>query len=222
MMISYMKKALFLALIALAISSAQGRKLLSSRDVNTESVIELFGSATAHGSSHTSATGAHAEMTSANGAVAYRNIPKFGNTDWSHTNSASWGSSGLGGEIRGMSEAEAKTEASILDVKVTDAYTRSNAHMSNKHYTPSGTANSHFFAKAKTNMADIQVGAGRDVSIVTPHFAGSSASAAAGKSKTDDALIGTFDHIKYYHGGNLPVTAVDVAVQPYVYDSGRK
>ena len=75
---------------------------------------------------------------------------------------------------------------------------------------------------ARSSTAPIQVGAGRDVSIVTPHFAGSSANAAAGKSKTDDALIGTFDHIKYYHGGNLPVTAVDVAVKPYVYEPGRK
>ena len=81
---------------------------------------------------------------------------------------------------------------------------------------------SDFFAMARSSTAPIQVGAGRDVSIVTPHFAGSSASAAAGKSKTDDALIGTFDHIKYYHGGNLPVTAVDVAVKPYVYEPGRK
>ena len=209
-MISYMKKVLFLALVALAISSAQGRKLLTSPT----------NMATAHGSSHVYATGAHAEMTSANGAVAYRNV---GNTDWSHTNSASWGSAGLGGEIRGMSDAQAKTETTADSFGlVTNAYTHSDAHMSNKHYTPTGNANSDFFAMAKTKTAPIQVGAGRDVSIVTPHFAGSSASAAAGKSKTDDALIGTFDHIKYYHGGNLPVTAVDVAVKPYVYEPGRK
>ena len=220
MMISYMKKALFLALIALAISSAQGRKLLSSRDVNTESVIELFDTAIAHGSSHASAMGAHAEMTSANAAVAYRNV---GNTDWSHTNSASWGSAGFGGIINGTSSAQANTKKiGVLPKIITDAYTHSNAFMSNMHYTPTGMANSHFFATAEDKDAPIYVGAGRDVSIVTPHFAGSSASAAAGKSKTDDALIGTFDHIKYYHGGNLPVTAVDVAVQPYVYDSGRK
>ena len=214
MMISYMKKVLFLALVALAISSAQGRKLLTSPT----------NMATAHGSSHVYATGAHAEMTSANGAVAYRNV---GNTDWSHTNSASWGSAGLGGEIggemRGMSDAQAKTETTADSFGlVTNAYTHSDAHMSNKHYTPTGNANSDFFAMAKDDTAPIQVGAGRDVSIVTPHFAGSSASAAAGKSKTDDALIGTFDHIKYYHGGNLPVTAVDVAVKPYVYEPGRK
>ena len=221
MMISYMKKVLFLALVALAISSAQGRKLLTSPT----------NMATAHGSSHVYATGARAEMTSANGAVAYRNV---GNTDWSHTNSASWGSAGLGGEIggemRGMSDAQAKTETTAkpaLSIKpfgvVTDAYTHSDAHMSNKHYTPTGNANSDFFAKAEDYRGSpILVGAGRDVSIVTPHFAGSSASAAAGKSKTDDALIGTFDHIKYYHGGNLPVTAVDVAVKPYVYEPGRK
>ena len=209
-MISYMKKVLFLALVALAISRAQGRKLLTSST----------NMATAHGSSHVYATGAHAEMTSANGAVAYRNIPNLGNTDWSHTNSASWGSAGLGGEIRGNSSAQAKTEVDAFEV--TNAYTHSDAHMSNKHYTPSGRANSDFFAKAKSTIAPIQVGAGRDVSIVTPHFAGSSASAAAGKSKTDDALIGTFGHIKYYHGGNLPVTAVDVAVKPYVYEPGRK
>ena len=211
-MISYMKKVLFLALVALAISSAQGRKLLTSST----------NMATAHGSSHVYATGAHAEMTSANGAVAYRNV---GNTDWSHTNSASWGSAGLGGEIRGNSSAQAKTGVNAFEVlpfEVTNAYTHSDAHMSNKHYTPSGRVNSDFFAMAKTKTAPIQVGAGRDVSIVTPHFAGSSASAAAGKSKTDDALIGTFDHIKYYHGGNLPVTAVDVAVKPYVYEPGRK
>ena len=209
-MISYMKKVLFLALVALAISSAQGRKLLTSPT----------NMATAHGSSHVYATGAHAEMTSANGAVAYRNV---GNTDWSHTNSASWGSAGLGGEIRGMSDAQAKTETTADSFGlVTNAYTHSDAHMSNKHYTPTGNANSDFFAMARSYTAPIQVGAGRDVSIVTPHFAGSSASAAAGKSKTDDALIGTFDHIKYYHGGNLPVTAVDVAVKPYVYEPGRK
>ena len=212
-MISYMKKVLFLALVALAISSAQGRKLLTSPT----------NMATAHGSSHVYATGAHAEMTSANGAVAYRNIPSRLDTDWSHTNSASWGSAGLGGEIRGMSDAQAKTETTADSFGlVTNAYTHSDAHMSNKHYTPTGNANSDFFAIAKDNTAPIQVGAGRDVSIVTPHFAGSSASAAAGKSKTDDALIGTFDHIKYYHGGNLPVTAVDVAVKPYVYEPGRK
>ena len=222
-MISYMKKVLFLALVALAISSAQGRKLLTSST----------NMATAHGSSHVYATGAHAEMTSANGAVAYRNIPSLGNTDWSHTNSASWGSAGLGGEIggemRGMSDAQAKTETTAKPAGsstpfgvVTNAYTHSDAHMSNKHYTPTGNANSDFFAMARSSSAPIQVGAGRDVSIVTPHFAGSSASAAAGKSKTDDALIGTFDHIKYYYGGNLPVTAVDVAVKPYVYEPGRK
>ena len=212
-MISYMKKVLFLALVALAISSAQGRKLLTSPT----------NMATAHGSSHVYATGAHAEMTSANGAVAYRNIPSRLDTDWSHTNSASWGSAGLGGEIRGMSDAQAKTETTKNSFGlVTNAYTHSDAHMSNKHYTPTGNANSDFFAMARSYTAPIQVGAGRDVSIVTPHFAGSSASAAAGKSKTDDALIGTFDHIKYYHGGNLPVTAVDVAVKPYVYEPGRK
>ena len=192
------RKALCLAMAVLAVSGA--------------SCASPFTFAKVSGSSNVITEGPDAVATSGNAAIAYK---KKDATDWSLTNSATYGSSGLFGEAYGTSSTEAKTGKNkngqflnSLGRSFTDAY------MVNHDYNPHGYANSHFIADAKTKKRPISVAAGSDVSVSTPHYVGSSAGSGAGVSTSQPSLLGNFMGLTALGGAALKSGTVDVS-NPY-------
>ena len=192
------KKALCLAVGALAISSAQ---------CCFTPPIPILRVAAVKGGSSVSAQGPEASVTSGNGALAFR---RDGGTDWSLTNSATWASGGLFGGAGGNSGATAATSQNtfVNSFGMTDT----EAVQSDFHYDPMGSAKSYFDATAASLLRPIEVAAGDDVAIVTPHFSGASASSGAGVSKSEPGLQSTLYDLVYRGGGALKPTAIDVGV----------
>merc|ERR1712072_792975 len=160
--------------------------------------------AKAGGGSKVYGIGPHSQVTSGNGAFALRN--RNSGTDLSISNSATWASSGLFGKAAGDSGAEAMT--GVPQTSVAKSY--SDAIMTNFDYNPVGKANSYFSGQGTSKRSPIEVASGADVSIVTPHFAGSSSSIFAGVSKSDPSLRGTYADVLSRGGGALKYTAIDV------------
>merc|ERR1711981_205153 len=160
--------------------------------------------AKAGGGSKVYGKGPHSQVTSGNGAFALKN--KRSGTDLSISNSATWASSGLFGEAAGDSGAEAMT--GVPQSSVAKSY--SDAIMTNYHYNPVGKANSFFSGQGTSKRSPIEIASGADVSIVTPHFAGSSSGIFAGVSKSDPSLQGTYADVLSRGGGALKYTAIDV------------
>merc|ERR1712072_1601728 len=160
--------------------------------------------AKAGGESKVYGIGPHSQVTSGNGAFALRN--RNSGTDLSISNSATWASSGLFGEAAGDSGAEAMTGVPLTSV----AKSYSDAIMTNYHYNPVGKANSFFSGQGTSKRSPIEIASGADVSIVTPHFAGSSSSIFSGVSKSDPSLQGTYADVVSRGGGALKYTAIDV------------
>merc|ERR1711981_79700 len=160
--------------------------------------------AKAGGGSKVYGKGPHSQVTSGNGAFALKN--KRSGTDLSISNSATWASSGLFGEAAGDSGAEAMT--GVPQTSVAKSY--SDAIMTNFDYNPVGKANSFFSGQGTSKRSPIEIASGADVSIVTPHFAGSSSGIFAGVSKSDPSLQGTYADVLSRGGGALKYTAIDV------------
>ena len=160
--------------------------------------------AKAGGGSKVYGKGPHSQVTSGNGAFALKN--KRSGTDLSISNSATWASSGLFGEAAGDSGAEAMT--GVPQTSVAKSY--SDAIMANFDYNPVGKANSFFSGQGTSKRSPIEIASGADVSIVTPHFAGSSSGIFAGVSKSDPSLQATYADVLSRGGGALKYTAIDV------------
>ncbi|QDZ21084.1 hypothetical protein HOP50_05g36100 [Chloropicon primus] len=184
-----------------------GRRLL---DVGEEEETRSRRFASATGGSHIEAKGPHAEITSANGAIGFRQRGGNG-TDWSLTKSATWASSGLFGKASGNSGTQARTGVRQSSPKQTFAESATEGHMTNLHYEPVGTANSYFDGATISESRPFRVAAGNDVALSTPTFVGASAGIGAGRSSKEPALFGVQDALRGLGGGALPLTAVDIA-----------
>merc|ERR1712072_1036978 len=160
--------------------------------------------AEAGGGSKVSSIGPHSQVTSGNGAFGLRN--RNSGTDLSISNSATWASSGLFGKAAGDSGAEAMT--GVPQTSVAKSY--SDAIMTNFDYNPLGKANSYFSGQGTSKRRPIEIASGADVSVVTPHFAGSSSGIFSGVFKSDPSLRGTYADVLSRGGGALKYTAIDV------------
>ncbi|UPR00298.1 hypothetical protein HOP50_05g36120 [Chloropicon primus] len=197
------KKAMYLALAALAVSSAACSNSFYNEGTGIPPSRQF---ARATGGSHVSSKGPNAHVSSGNAAIAYREKDK---TDWSLAKSATYVSSGLYGEANGNSGTYADTGKG--DDISTHGESATDAHMSNFHYEPHSTANSYFDGSGSSLERPLDVAAGNDVALATPLFAGASAGIGAGVALTEPALFGTQDALRAFGGGVLPLAAVDVA-----------
>ena len=200
---SMSKKAMYLALATLAVSSAACSNSFYNEGTGIPTDRQF---ARATGGSHVSSKGPNAYVSSGNAAIAFREKDK---TDWSLTKSATYTSSGLYGEASGNSGTYADTGKG--EVISTHGESATDAHMSNFHYEPHSTANSYFDGSGSSLERPLDVAAGNDISLATPLFAGASAGVGAGVSLTEPALYGTQDSLRSFGGGVLPLAAVDVA-----------
>ncbi|QDZ22796.1 hypothetical protein HOP50_08g53440 [Chloropicon primus] len=175
---------------------------------------------TSFGGSHVQANGPHAQVTSGNGAIGYKNRHS---ADYSIANSATWTNSGLHGLANGTSGALAFTRVFEDDSdrsRDSEAQSYSDAVMENFHYSPKGYANSHFSGMADDPVRAVQSASGNDVSISTGEYAGASTHASAGTADKIPTLHGLYESLWRLGGGALPYSAVDVGVSPLYH--GRR